>query len=100
MLIKAVEIGIGIDEFWQMTWREFTIHIKADEAKELKEWHRVRAITYMVYRMNTGDKVVKKPEQIMPLPGDKLPDRGEPMANEDVLRTIKLFKSNGSTRNA
>jgi len=68
----------------------------AHERNEIVEWHRVRAVTYMVYRMNTGDKVVKKPEQIMPLPGDKLPDRGEPMANEDVLRTIKLFKGNGT----
>lgn len=79
-----------------MTWRDFTIHVIAAERKELAEWHRVRAITYMVYRMNTGDKVVKRPEQIMPLPGDKGLDRGKPMDNEEVLRTIKLFKGNGS----
>lgn len=96
MLIKAVQIGLTIEQFWQMTWRDFTIHVIAAERKELAEWHRVRAITYMVYRMNTGDKVVKRPEQIMPLPGDKGLDRGKPMDNEEVLRTIKLFKGNGS----
>ena len=99
MLIKAVQIGLTIEQFWQMKWREFTIHVIAAERKELAEWHKVRAITYMVYRMNTGDKVVKRPEQIMPLPGDKGLDRGKPMDNEEVLRTIKLFKGNGN-RNA
>lgn len=96
MLIKAVEIGISIDEFWQMTWREFTIHIKADEARDLKEWHRTRAIMHMVYVMNTGDKVKKKPEQILPLPNDPKQDRGQPITNDDVLRAIKLYSNNGN----
>ena len=65
----------------------------AHERNEIAEWHRVRAVTYMVYRMNTGDKVVKKPEQIMPLPGDKLPDRGKKMEDDEVVRSIKLLKS-------
>ena len=78
-----------------MTWRDFTIHVMAWERNEAVEWHRTRAIVYMVYRMNTGDKAIKKPEQIMPLPDDKQQDRGEPMHTEDVLRTIKLFRGNG-----
>lgn len=96
MLIKAVEIGIGISEFWDMTWRDFSIYVKANEAKELKEWHRARAIMHMVYVMNTGDKVKKKPEQILPLPNDPKPNRGKPITENDVLRAIKLYSKNGN----
>lgn len=79
-----------------MTWREFTIYVKADEARDLKEWHRTRSVMHMVYMMNTGDKVKKRPEQILPLPGDVQPDRGQPISEQDVLRAIKLYSNNGN----
>lgn len=50
----------------------------------------------MVYVMNTGDKVKKKPEQILPLPNDPKPDRGQPISEQDVLRAIKLYSNNGN----
>jgi hypothetical protein len=89
-------MGIGIEQFWAMTWREYTIHVMADERNEVNEWHRVRSVVYMIYRMNTGDKIAKKPEQIMPLPGDRNEDRGQPMSDEEVLRSIKLFSNAGN----
>ena len=76
-----------------MTWREFTIHVMAHEKKELAELHRTRAIVYMIYKMNTGDKIIKRPDQVMPLPDDKLPDRGKKMEDDEVVRSIKLLKS-------
>ena len=68
----------------------------AAERKEVSEWHRVRSVVYMIYRMNTGDKIAKKPEQIMPLPGDSNEDRGQPMTDDEVLRSIKLFSNAGN----
>jgi hypothetical protein len=79
-----------------MTWREFSIHIKASEAMELKEWHRTRAVMHMIYMMLTQDKVKKKPEQILRLPDDPKPDRGQPISEQDVLRAIKLYSNNGN----
>ena len=89
-------MGIGIEQFWAMTWREYTIHVMAAERNEVNEWHRVRSVVYMIYRMNTGDKIAKKPEQIMPLPGDMKEDRGQPMTDDEVLRSIKLFSNAGN----
>lgn len=79
-----------------MTWRDYTIHVMAAERKEVNEWHRVRSVVYMIYRMNTGDKIVKRPEQIMPLPGDVAEDRGRQMSDDEVLRSIKLFSNAGN----
>ena len=42
----------------------------------------------MGYVMNTGDKIKKKPEQILPFVWDKKEDRGRPLTEDEVKKNL------------
>lgn len=87
----AIEAGISLDKFWDLTWRELMLYIKAYENKELKLLILVRRLSYQIY-MSYPKKKDEPIEKYWPHPWDKKPDRGEEVKPDEVARRIKLFK--------
>lgn len=93
-MVKSVQFGLTIEQFWDMSWRDFTIYASAHERNELNEWERVRKIVYAVYCSIPTDSKTKLTEsQLFPLPTDEKP---VPVAKEEIEKTIKLLQSNGN----
>jgi len=92
LLILAIEVGLTINEFWQLSWREFLLYNMAYQNKEVKEWERVRTLSYMIYLSNTSDKSPKSLKSFMPLPSDIDENEDEPkLTNEELQRTLSLY---------
>lgn len=63
------EYGMHPWEFYRYTFREFLAKRKGYTEKELREWHRVRVLSFFAASGNlkSGTKI----HQLFPLPGDK-----------------------------
>ena len=70
--------------------------VVADERKEVNGWRKFRFLGYMEYVMNSSEKTKKTIEKFMPLPGDIKQDRGQPITNEQLLQTLKMYGDAGS----
>ena len=80
-----------INEFWQLTWREFLLYKKAYENQQIKEWERTRTLAYMIYRSNSTDKNPKNIKSFFPLPSDEVEDEKPKLTEEQLARTLKLY---------
>jgi len=87
--VLAIEAGLSIEQFWGLTWREFLLYRKGYEAKQLAEWQRTRLIAYIMYCTNTESGKRKDIQDFMPLTTDELPDRGEPLTQEQFIENMK-----------
>ena len=45
--------------------------------------------------MNTGDKIKKTPEKLLPFAWDKKQSRGNPISRDELKKAIKMY-SNGN----
>ena len=77
-------------EFWEIEWREFHIRSLAAERRELNEWQRTRALAYMIYCANSAEKP-KSIDDFWHLPGDPVPDKGRPLTDDEIQRTLELY---------
>ena len=59
ILVKAAECGIRPNDFWNMTWKDFSIISKGKERNELNEWARTRNLAYIIYLSSTTEKSPK-----------------------------------------
>ena len=82
--------GLTIEQFWGMTWKEWTIYQTAYLRQELNEWARTRRISYMVYLMGSGEKTKKTEQVFHPLAIDEV-DRGKPLTKEEIQRSLSLY---------
>ena len=80
-----------INEFWQLTWREFLLYKKAYENQQVKEWERTRTLAYMLYRVNSTDKNPKNIKSFFPLPSDEEEEEKPKLTDEQLARTLKLY---------
>lgn len=67
------------------------------EQRQLREDVRARNLYYMIYVMNTGDKVKKSVQQLWPLPLDEKKDRGQELSPEQLKRMLKLYGTGNAT---
>ena len=87
-----MEVGLTIDEFWQLTWREFLLYKMAYDNRQLREWERTRMITYLIYKANTTEKSPKSIKAFFPLPSDVQEVDEEPKLTQDqLMRTLKMY---------
>jgi len=91
VLVQAVQCGISIDQFWSMTWREWSIYSIAHQRTETNEWARTRRVAYMVYLMGSGEKTKMNENRFHPLPIDEPEYKGEPLTPEEIKRSINLY---------
>ena len=83
-----------INEFWQLSWREFLLYRMAFENREIKEWERTRTLAYMIYRSNTTDNTPKSIKSFFPLPSDEVEEESPRLTEEEFKRTLKLYGVN------
>jgi hypothetical protein len=97
ILVKAAECGIRPNEFWDMTWKDFSIIVLGKERNELNEWARTRNLAYIVYLSSTTEKNPKSMKAFWSIPelDDVDVDEERVMITEEQLaRTLKLYGVN------
>lgn len=95
--MKAAECGIRPSEFWEMTWKEFSIIVMGKERNELNEWARTRNLAYIVYLSNTTEKTPKSIKSFWHIAEiDDIDDEEERvmLTDEQLARTLKLYGVN------
>jgi len=97
ILVKAAECNIRPSEFWEMTWKDFSIIVMGKEKQELNEWARTRNLAYIVYLSSTSEKSPKSLKAFWHIPeiDDNEPSEEKKMlTNEELARTLKLYGVN------
>lgn len=77
-------------EMYDLEFRDIVLFLRGYSQRANADWHKVRFMGWITYRMNTSEKHPKTMEQFLPLPGDKKRDRGEALDPETVKRMIQL----------
>lgn len=95
ILVKAAECGIRPNEFWEMTWKDFSIIVMGKERNELNEWARTRNLAYIVYLSSTTEKTPKSLKSFWHIPEiDDLEVEEQErtfISDEQLARTLKLY---------
>jgi hypothetical protein len=97
ILVKAAECNIRPSEFWEMTWKDFSIIVMGKEKQELNEWARTRNLAYIVYLSSTSEKSPKSLKAFWHIPeiDDNEPvEEKKMLTNEELARTLKLYGVN------
>jgi hypothetical protein len=83
---------LKIEEFWQMTWRDFSIYVIAWERNNLLNVSMTREIVYSVYNSQPRDKGSKMPakENLWPLPIDEKVEV-RPPTQAEIERMMNLL---------
>lgn len=97
ILVKAAECDIRPNEFWEMTWKDFSIIVMGKEKKELNEWARTRNLAYIIYLSSTTEKSPKSIQGFWPMAD--IDNAGEVeeqtmLSDEELTRTLKLYGVN------
>jgi hypothetical protein len=97
ILVKAAECDIRPNEFWEMTWKDFSIIVMGKEKKELNEWARTRNLAYIIYLSNTSEKSPKSLKSFWHIAAiDDIEEEEEKtmLTDEQLARTLKLYGVN------
>ena len=97
ILVKAAECDIKPNEFWEMTWKDFSIIVMGKEKKELNEWARTRNLAYIIYLSSTMEKSPKSIKSFWPIAEiDNLDEAEEQtmLSDDELMRTLKLYGVN------
>jgi len=88
----AVQCGLTIEKFWQMTWRDFSIYTIAFERNELNEWLRTRKLSHMIFStVATKEKWVNE-AQWWPMPTDEREEEVKPPTQEEIQIMINRLQ--------
>ena len=85
------------NEFWEMTWKDFSIIVMGKEKKELNEWARTRNLAYIIYLSSTAEKSPKSIQSFWPMPdidNAGIVEEQTMLSNEELTRTLKLYGVN------
>jgi hypothetical protein len=97
ILVKAAECDIRPNEFWEMTWKDFSIIVMGKEKKELNEWARTRNLAYIIYLSSTSEKSPKSIQSFWPMPeidNFEVNEEKTLLSDEELTRTLKLYGVN------
>lgn len=97
ILVKAAECNIRPSEFWEMTWKDFSIIVMGKERQELNEWARTRNLAYIVYLSSTSEQSPKSLKSFWHIPeiDDYEVDEEKVMLTDDQFaRTLKMYEVN------
>jgi hypothetical protein len=96
-LVKAAECGLRPNEFWDITWKDFSIIVMGKERNELNEWARTRNLAYIIYLSNTTEKSPKSIKTFWHIPMiDDVEEQEEKemLSDEQLAKTLKLYGVN------
>ena len=97
ILVKAAECNIRPSEFWEMTWKDFSIIVMGREKQELNEWARTRNLAYIVYLSSTTESSPKSLKSFWHIPEiDESEEQQEKvmLTNDQLARTLKMYGVN------
>ena len=97
ILVKAAECDIRPNEFWEMTWKDFSIIVMGKEKKELNEWARTRNLAYIIYLSSTAENSPKSIQAFWPMADiDNIGEVEEQkmLSDDELTRTLKLYGVN------
>ena len=95
--MKAAECGVKPNEFWDITWKDFSIIVLGNERKELNQWARTRNLAYIIYLSNSAEKSPKSLKAFWHIPAiDDLEIEEEKvlLTDDQLARTLKLYGVN------
>jgi hypothetical protein len=85
------------NEFWDITWKDFSIIVMGKERNELNEWARTRNLAYIIYLSNTTEKSPKSIKTFWHIPMiDDVEEQEEKemLSDEQLAKTLKLYGVN------
>jgi hypothetical protein len=93
ILVKAAECNIRPNEFWEMTWKDFSIIVMGKEKRELNEWARTRNLAYIIYLSNTAEKSPKSLKTFWHIPqiDDVDEEKREMLTDDQLAETLKMY---------
>lgn len=93
ILVKAAECNIRPSEFWEMTWKDFSIIVMGKEKRELNEWARTRNLAYIIYLSNTSEKSPKSLKTFWHIPqiDDVDEEKREMLTDDQLAETLKMY---------
>jgi hypothetical protein len=97
ILVKAAECGLRPNEFWDITWKDFSIIVMGKERNELNEWARTRNLAYIIYLSNTTESSPKSMKAFWNIPMIDNRDEEEEkvmLTDDQLARTLKLYGVN------
>ena len=96
VLVKAAECGVRPTEFWEMTWKDFSIIMLGKERNELNDWARTRNLAYIIYLSNTTEATPKSMQSFWPIPDLDNDDEKEVvfLSDDQLARTLKMYGVN------
>jgi hypothetical protein len=97
ILVKAAECGLRPDEFWDITWKDFSIIVMGNERKELNEWARTRNLAYIIYLSSTSEKSPKSIKSFWHIPAIddiEIEEEKVMLTDEQLAMTLKLYGVN------
>ena len=98
ILVKAAECDIKPNEFWEMTWKDFSIIVMGKERRELNEWARTRNLAYIIYLSNSTEKQPKSLKSFWHIPAiddaEGMEEEKTMLTDEQLARTLKLYGVN------
>jgi hypothetical protein len=95
--VKAAECNIRPNEFWDMTWKDFSIIVMGKEKQELNEWARTRNLAYIVYLSSTSESSPKSLKAFWTIPEIDEVDEDEQkvmLTSDQLTRTLKMYGVN------
>jgi len=96
-LVKAAECGIRPNEFWDMTWKDFSIIVMGKERNELNEWSRTRQLAYVMYLSNSAEQHPKSLKSFWSIPELDEEEEDEEkiyITDAQLKNTLKLYGVN------
>lgn len=92
MLVFGVtELGLSIDEFYGLSWYEWSLLVERNKRKNERDYDMWRQIICLLYNPYRGDNEALKPEDVIRLRTDVKPVE----KSFDELVKHKVIKRNG-----
>ena len=95
--MKAAECNIRPNEFWDMTWKDFSIIVMGREKQELNEWARTRNLAYIVYLSNSTEKSPKSLKSFWHIPAIddvEIEEEKVMLTSDQLASTLNLYGVN------
>ncbi len=90
-MAQSSRAGLSYHDFWMMTPREWTAWMDGFALKEQDAWRRTRVIYALIYNTNVERHNQMSPEELIPLPGDKL-ERVKVLTDDERAQLAEKYK--------
>ncbi len=90
--MQAVQCGLTIEKFWQITWRDFSIYRIAHERNQLITLVTTRELIYAQFQ-TAGKSFESLPskENFWPLPVDRAKEQAKPLTKEEIAIVMERY---------